>query len=112
MLVHFNNELYLGCEVVYDVHKQHKIYVFLSQPFTPEMLQEYFEGFEYSDHFGKIYYKYHNCFYCKEYTIGFKKCFDLKIDTYDKVGKDYLSLNYFIFLCLNRNINLTWKGEK
>lgn len=94
-----------------DIFKIKRILDFYNQPFTPEMLQEYFEGFEYSDHFNRICYKYHNLLYLKEYTIGGNKCFDLRIDSFEKVNKDYLTLNLFISLCLNRDITLTWKGE-
>lgn len=93
-----------------DIFKIKRILDFYNQPFTPEMLQEYFEGFEYSDHFNRICYKYHNLLYLKEYTIGGNKCFDLRIDSFEKVNKDYLTLNLFISLCLNRDITLTWKG--
>lgn len=111
IISHFNKELYLEKDIIYDIQKQYNILKFFFQPFTPEMLQEYFEGFEYSDHFNRICYKYHNLLYLKEYTIGGNKCFDLRIDSFEKVNKDYLTLNLFISLCLNRDITLTWKGE-
>lgn len=112
MIVHFNNELYLGCEVVYDVHKQHKIYVFLSQPFTPEML-EYFEDkwikppndinyslFKDEDEKVCIYLDFYPD-YCK-YTFG---------DIGDNMFI-FKSLNDLITLCNLAGETLTWKGEK
>ena len=98
-----------GEEDYYEVPRE--IFNFYNQSFQSEMLMEYFEGFEYSEHFGRICYKFHNLLYLKEYTIADNKCFDLRIDTFERVNKDYLTLNLFITLCLNRDINLTWKGE-
>jgi hypothetical protein len=90
-----------------DIFKIKRILDFYNQPFTPEMLQEYFEGLlvERCETGGVFFTKK-----VKEKSI-FINSF-----AFDLVNEDYLfyspkSLNDFTTLCNLAGINLKWKGE-
>jgi hypothetical protein len=92
-------------------HLFRSVLSFLSQPFTPEMLQEYFEGIRYDDKYklyrtdSGLYFRYYddnNHHYLRNNNEGFSEF----------SGLINLTLNDFITLCNLAGVTLTWKGEK
>jgi hypothetical protein len=85
---------------------QFRVAEFLSQPFTPEML-EYFEGWEMEDEItNKRYYFEIIGLYYYERNSEWR--------VYDREDNSYCfkSLNDLITLCNLAGVELTWKGEK
>jgi hypothetical protein len=82
-----------------DIFKIKRILDFYNQPFTPEMLQEYFEGWGENTcydviHGGsKVASNEYKLMYCDEFVMAFE------------------TLNDFITLCTLAGVELTWKGE-
>lgn len=84
---------------------------FYSQPFTPEMLTEYFEGIRYDDKYklyrtdSGLYFRYYddnNHHYLRNNNEGFSEF----------SGLINLTLNDLLTLCTLAGVELTWKGEK
>ena len=93
-----------GEEDYYEVPKE--ILDFYNQPFTPEMLQEYFEGWEMEDEItNKRYYFEIIGLYYYERNSEWR--------VYDREDNSYCfkSLNDLITLCNLAGVELTWKGE-
>lgn len=93
-----------------DIFKIKRILDFYNQPFTPEMLQEYFEGIRYDDKYklyrtdSGLYFRYYddnNHHYLRNNNEGFSEF----------SGLINLTLNDFITLCNLAGVTLTWKGE-
>lgn len=74
-----------------DIFKIKRILDFYNQPFTPEMLQEYFEKFN-----------------CDRFAYNDQNMF---IDIYMQVVYKFENLNDFLVF-LKTKLELTWKGEK
>lgn len=75
---------------------------FLNQSFTPEMLQEYFEGWEKI----KDYFKYENVIVFYDESINSYAIYDDEDNCYC-----FKTLNDLITLCNLAGVELTWKGE-
>lgn len=78
----------------------YKLYEFYSQPFQPEMITEYFEGWQCQKESSPVYW------------YNGKTSFTLEIDKYLGLHiSKYLpkTLSQFITNCIQANINLTWK---
>ncbi len=81
---------------------------FLNQPFTPEMLQEYFEGTKLIE-----IEKDDDCTYLrKTNTMIVVRVYNDRVETNWGQQWYFKSLNDLITLCTLAGVNLTWKGTK
>lgn len=84
---------------------------FFNQPFTPEMLTEYFEGVKVDDKY-KLY-RNNKGLYLRYYYVNdgyYLRNNDKGLSEFK--GLKNLSLNDLITLCNLAGVELTWKGEK
>jgi hypothetical protein len=102
-----------------DIFKIKRILDFYNQPFTPEMLQEYFEGWEENDNdewvLGKPFERtlvYYQTELTKQNTLTRLKPIREDISSDDDRDMWWFdTLNDFIMLSTLAGKELTWKGE-
>ena len=114
-----NNEVVMVGKTGSLIDNDKEILDFFSQPFTPEMLQEYFEGWEENDCeewiLGKPFERtlvYYQTEVTKQNTLTRLKPIRSDISSDDDRDMWWFdNLNEFITLSTLAGVELTWKGD-